>query len=248
MNFKKQVPNFITLLNLLSGIIAVMLAVEGKLMLAGIFVLVGIFFDFFDGLVARLLNVQSELGKQLDSLADMVTSGVAPGIILYQLLKNSSDVWNEKLTSSTSLFMDGLSYIPLIGLIFSLAAAYRLAQFNIDERQSSSFIGLPTPAATLFVISFPFIMHYSSCDIAIDLIHNKWLLIVATLLLSYLMNASLPLFALKLKDISWKNNAIIYIYLLVSLVLLITLKFIAVPIIIVLYIIFSLISNTLKKE
>ncbi|MFT7499049.1 MAG: CDP-diacylglycerol--serine O-phosphatidyltransferase, partial [Porticoccaceae bacterium] len=131
MNIKKQIPNFITLLNLLAGIIAVMLAVEGKLMLAGIFVLIGIFFDFFDGLVARLLKAQSELGKQLDSLADMVTSGVVPGIILYQLLKDTSGIWNEKALLATSFFTEGFSFLPLIGLVFSLAAAYRLANFNI---------------------------------------------------------------------------------------------------------------------
>jgi CDP-diacylglycerol--serine O-phosphatidyltransferase len=243
MNIKKQIPNFITLLNLLAGIIAVMLAVEGKLMLAGIFVLIGIFFDFFDGLVARLLKAQSELGKQLDSLADMVTSGVVPGIILYQLLKDTSGIWNEKALLATSFFTEGFSFLPLIGLVFSLAAAYRLANFNIDERQTSSFIGLPTPAATLFVISLPFIMHYSSCDMAVDLILNKWFLIGTTLVLSYLMNANLPLFALKLKDFSWKNNGIIYIFLLLSLVLLITLKFVAVPVIIVLYILFSVVKK-----
>jgi CDP-diacylglycerol--serine O-phosphatidyltransferase len=243
MNIKKQIPNFITLLNLLAGIIAVMLAVEGKLMLAGIFVLIGIFFDFFDGLVARLLKAQNELGKQLDSLADMVTSGVVPGIILYQLLKDTSGIWNEKALLATSFFTEGFSFLPLIGLVFSLAAAYRLANFNIDERQTSSFIGLPTPAATLFVISLPFIMHYSSCDMAVDLILNKWFLIGTTLVLSYLMNANLPLFALKLKDFSWKNNGIIYIFLLLSLVLLITLKFVAVPVIIVLYILFSVVKK-----
>ncbi|MFT7330741.1 MAG: CDP-diacylglycerol--serine O-phosphatidyltransferase [Roseivirga sp.] len=243
MNIKKQIPNFITLLNLLAGIIAVMLAVEGKLMLAGIFVLIGIFFDFFDGLVARLLKAQSELGKQLDSLADMVTSGVVPGIILYQLLKDTSGIWNEKALLATSFFTEGFSFLPLIGLVFSLAAAYRLANFNIDERQTSSFIGLPTPAATLFVISLPFIMHYSSSDMAVDLILNKWFLIGITILLSYLMNANLPLFALKLKDLSWKNNGIIYIFLLLSLVLLITLKFVAVPVIIVIYILFSVVKK-----
>ena len=247
MNIKRQIPNLITLLNLLSGIIAVMLAVEGKLMMAGVFVLIGIFFDFFDGLVARLLKVQSELGKQLDSLADMVTSGVVPGIILYQLLKDTSGIWNEKALLANSFFTEGFSYVPLIGLVFSLAAAYRLANFNIDERQTSSFIGLPTPAATLFVISLPFIMQYSSCELAVDLIQNKWFLIAVTLVLSYLMNANLPLFALKLKDLSWKNNAIIYIFLLVSILLLVTLKFVAIPLIIVLYILFSVVDNVLKK-
>ena len=154
----------------------------------------------------------------------------------------------KKVVSSTSFFTEGFSYVPLIGLIFSLAAGYRLANFNIDERQGTSFIGLPTPAATLFVISLPFIMKYSSVEYAIDFIQNKWFLIGITILLSYLMNANLSLFALKLKDLSWKNNAMIYIFLLLSIVLLITLKFVAVPVIIVLYILFSVVNTKIVKN
>lgn len=244
---KRHIPNIITLLNLLAGIIATMLAVEGNLMLAGVFVLIGIFFDFFDGLVARLLNVQSELGKQLDSLADMVTSGVVPGIVMYQLIKQSSDLWNEEGISSTSLFIDGISYLPLIGLLITLAAAYRLANFNIDERQTSSFIGLPTPANALFVLSLPFILHYNDIEFAKNCIQNKWFLIAVTLIGSYIMNAEIPLFSLKFKDFSFKNNAIKYIFIFASILLLIFLQFVAVPIIIVLYVLLSVIENVMKK-
>ena len=247
----KHIPNFITLLNLLAGTIAVILAVEGNLMLASIFVLIGVFFDFFDGLAARLLKVHSELGKQLDSFADMVTSGVVPGIILYKLLERTNPSWiANQISISDNMEWIGVKFgtVTLIGLLFTLAAAYRLANFNIDERQSDSFIGLPTPAATLVVISLPFILHYSSNDFAIELINNKWILIALTLVLSFLMNANLPLFGLKLKDLSWKNNAIVYIFLLVSLVLLIALKFVAVPLIIVLYVLFSVVGNMMKKE
>ena len=243
----KHIPNIITLLNLLAGIIAVMLAVEGNLVLAGVFVLIGIFFDFFDGFFARLLNVQGELGKQLDSLADMVTSGVVPGIIMYQLLKQSCIVWNEEGISSTSLFIDGISYLPLIGLLITLAAAYRLANFNIDARQTSSFIGLPTPAFALFVLSLPLILKYSDVTFANDLIANKWFLIAVTLIGSYLMNAELPLFSLKFKDYSFKNNAIKYIFILLSILLLIFLHFVAIPVIIVLYVLFSVVENLMKK-
>ncbi|AOW19524.1 CDP-alcohol phosphatidyltransferase family protein [Urechidicola croceus] len=248
MSIKKQIPNIITLLNLLSGTIAVMMAVEGKLVLAGIFVLIGIFFDFFDGLVARLLNVQSELGKQLDSLADMVTSGVVPGIVMYQLLRQTSDVWNNDTIPSTSLFMEGLSYLPLIGLIITLAAAYRLANFNIDSRQSTSFIGLPTPAMALFVLSLPLILNYENSNLVTNLIYNKWFLIAVTLIGSYLMNANLPLFSLKFKDYSLKNNTIKYLFIILSIILIIALKFVAIPVIIILYVVFSLIENVLKKS
>jgi CDP-diacylglycerol--serine O-phosphatidyltransferase len=244
---KRHIPNFITLLNLLAGVIATMLAVEGNLVMAGVFVLIGIFFDFFDGLAARLLNVQSELGKQLDSLADMVTSGVVPGIIMYQLLKQSCVIWNEARTATTSLFIDGISYLPLIGLIITLAAAYRLANFNIDERQTSSFIGLPTPAVALFVVSLPLILKYSDGEFAINLIKNQWFLIIVALVLSYLMNANIPLFSLKFKDFSFKSNAIKYIFVLLSIVLLIWLQFVAIPIIIVLYVVFSIIENLMKN-
>ncbi len=244
---KKHIPNIITLFNLLSGTIAVMLAVEGKLVLAGLFVLIGIFFDFFDGLVARILKVQSELGKQLDSLADMVTSGVVPGVIMYQLLKQSSDIWNEQGVLTTTLFIDGISYLPLIGLLITLAAAYRLANFNIDERQTSSFIGLPTPANALFVLSLPLILKYSNLEFANNLIHSTWFLIVVTLLGSYIMNAEIPLFSLKFKDFSFKNNAIKYIFLVLAVLLLIFFHFVAIPIIIVLYVLFSIVENMMKK-
>ena len=128
--------------------------------IAVLFVLLGIFFDFFDGLAARVLNVGSELGKQLDSLADMVTSGVAPGIIMYQLILNSMNqnsfatTFVEKGNIATWDFSD-IQLLPFIGFILPLAAAYRLANFNLDERQSTSFIGLPTPAMAIFVISLP---------------------------------------------------------------------------------------------
>lgn len=247
---KRHIPNLITLLNLLSGTFAVILAVEGSLVFAGVFVLVGIFFDFFDGLAARLLNVQSELGKQLDSLADMVTSGVVPGIILYKLLERSLPLWvTDYVVESDTVEFIEVIFQPfvLIGLIYTLAAANRLANFNIDERQTTSFIGLPTPAAALFVISLPFILRYSDWDFAKGLIDNQWFIIAVTLVLSFLMNANIPLFSLKFKDFSFKNNAIKYIFLLLVIVLLILLKFVAVPIIIVLYVLFSVVENVSKK-
>ncbi|MFK5878568.1 MAG: CDP-alcohol phosphatidyltransferase family protein [Flavobacteriaceae bacterium] len=243
---KKHIPNIFTLANLFSGTIAVINAVEGHLMIAGLFVLLGIFFDFFDGFFARLLKVPSELGKQLDSLADMVTSGVAPGIILMKLLEQTIAKDNV-IGIDLYIFGYEFEWIALIGLIFTLAAAYRLANFNIDERQTSSFIGLPTPAATLVVISLPFILEHSSAEIVESIVLTKWFLIGITLLLSFLMNANIPLFSLKFKDFSFKNNKIKYVFLLLSIALLVTLHFIAIPLVIFIYVLLSLVENGMKK-
>jgi len=253
MTIKKHIPNLITLLNLLSGTIAVYFAVKEQLVLAAFFVFLGIFFDFFDGFSARLLNVQGELGKQLDSLADVVTSGVVPGIVLFQLITKSlsKDKWNIGMNLITDVTnrnkFDATFFISIIGLLFTLGAAYRLAKFNIDERQTSSFIGLPTPAAALVVLSLPLILAYSNNEIADLLIGNLWFLIGLTVLLCYFMNAEIPLFSLKFKDYSWKNNRVKFSFIVITAITCILLKFIAIPIVIVLYVILSLIDTRYKR-
>ncbi|MDT0552252.1 CDP-alcohol phosphatidyltransferase family protein [Urechidicola vernalis] len=245
---RKHIPNLLTLLNLLAGIIAVIFAVEGYLIPAGILVLLGIFFDFFDGFVARLLGVQGELGKQLDSLADVVTSGVVPGIVMFQLLKTSIGGWDGISLMPSIFLQEGYSFLPFLGFVISLASAYRLANFNIDTRQSSSFIGVPTPANTIFVISLPFILSYGSNDFINDIILNKWFLIAVTLIGSYLMNADIPLFSLKFKDYSLKNNGIKYSFLGLSVLMIVLLQFVAVPLIIILYVLLSLLENSKKAN
>ncbi|MBI9042203.1 CDP-alcohol phosphatidyltransferase family protein [Lutibacter sp.] len=239
MNIKKSIPNILTLLNLLSGTIAVIFAVQGELVLAAYLVFLGIFFDFFDGFAARLLNVQGELGKQLDSLADVVTSGVVPGIVMFQLLKtkNTLEIFNTAIISWES---QKIEFLPYVGLLITLAAAYRLAKFNIDVRQTSSFIGLPTPAASLVVLSLPLILEFSSFDFAVSVIENKWVLVAVTLILSFLMNAEIPLFSLKFKKYTWKDNKIKFIFVAVTVLLVAVFQFIAIPIVILLYIFLSL--------
>ena len=227
---KRHIPNIITLCNLLCGCIAVIYAAKGDVYVAGGWVLSGIFFDFFDGFFARLLKVKSEIGLQLDSLADMVTSGVVPGITMYQMLQMSD------IMKSTNAWV---VYLPYIGFFITLASAYRLANFNIDTRQTTGFIGLPTPANTLFIISLAVIQSTGT----IALLHSTWVLLVITIMSSYLLNANLPLFALKFKDYSFKNNAVKYIFLAISVLLIAILKVIAVPIIILLYILLSLITK-----
>ncbi|EZH73135.1 phosphatidylserine synthase [Aquimarina atlantica] len=241
---KKQIPNFITLLNLFCGCIAVIFAVQGQLELTALFVMLGIGFDFFDGFAARILDVKSELGLQLDSLADMVTSGVAPGIVMYQLLSQvfgkpfyiAPGSWNsEQILASFDM-----SYVSLLGLLVTLASAYRLAKFNIDTRQTTSFIGLPTPANTLLIVSLPLILKFQQEPWILEIILTKWFLIGLTILSCYLLNAEIPLFALKFKTWGFAENKVRYIFIILTVILIVPLKFIAIPCVILLYILMSL--------
>lgn len=243
---KKHIPNLLTLGNLLCGTIALIFAVKGNYTTTAFLVILGIGFDFFDGFAARLLKVQGELGKQLDSLADMVTSGVVPGIVMLKLLEDSFAMSTVGFfgVSEDEILRGNL---PYVGLLLTLGACYRLAKFNIDERQSDSFIGLPTPAMCLFVVSLPLITSFVPQSFFVSLVMNKWFLISVTLLLTYLMNAELPLFSLKFKDFSFQKNITKYIFLAVSIILLVVFNFVAVPIIILLYILLSLGTNLMEK-
>lgn len=247
MNLTKHIPNLLTLGNLFCGTSAAIFAVKGDFFAAAFLVVLGIVFDFLDGFVARLLKVQGELGKQLDSLADMVTSGVVPGIVMLQMLVNAIDKDAVGYFGVDAYGKSG-SNLPYIGLLLTLAACYRLAKFNLDERQTDSFIGVPTPAMSLFVISLPLILEYTDYHVIIELIENKYFLIGITLVLSFLMNSEIPLFSLKFKNFGLKDNAIKYIFLLLSIILLIVVKIAAIPAIIVLYIVVSLIQNKLVNE
>lgn len=244
---KKQLPNLITLLNLLCGSIAVLFAVNGELVTTAIFVFLGIFFDFFDGLVARKLNVQSELGLQLDSLADMVTSGLVPGIVMFQLFNLADSTWIEFSYNATVGLSSSLaqnSFLPFFGLLITLASAYRLAKFNISTNQSDSFIGLPTPANTLLILSFPLILEFQNNDVINAIILNKWFLISITLLSACLMNANIKLLALKFKNFSFKDNSARFILIILAIILLVIFQFAAIPLIILTYIIISILNKS----
>jgi len=239
----KQIPNIITSLNLLCGCVAILFAVSGDLVTASFFVFTGIFFDFFDGLAARVLKAQSEVGLQLDSLADMVTSGVAPAIVMVQLLSLATTGSYFEITSvfAEEAWNAGwMQWVPLVGLLIAVGSAYRLAKFNVDTRQTSSFIGLPTPANTLLILSLPLILDYQSSEMARDIILNSWFLGGLTLLSCILLNAELPLFGLKFKTWDLKTNAMRYGFLALCLVAILLLHFIAIPVIIALYILISL--------
>ena len=238
----KQIPNILTSLNLLCGCVAVLFVVSGDLIVVAFFVVIGIIFDFLDGFAARLLKTQSKTGLQFDSLADMVTSGLVPGLVMLQLLNVS--IFGNTMTISETLSPSSLNnefsnYLPFVGLLVTVASGYRLAKFNIDIRQTDSFIGLPTPANTLLILSLPLILEFQNSHLIESVILNKWFLLGVILVSCILLNSKIHLFALKFKTWDFKNNAIRYVFLLLSLIALILMKFIAIPIIITLYIIIS---------
>jgi CDP-diacylglycerol--serine O-phosphatidyltransferase len=205
------------------------------------FVCLGIFFDFFDGFFARKFGVAGPLGVQLDSLADMVTSGVAPGYVMYQML--SFDGSFMKITNDLSFFQ-----VSFLGFIITLGACYRLANFNIDTRQSDSFIGLPTPANALFIMSLPLVIEECHFLTLSELLNIKWVLLAITLLSAYVMNAEIPLFSLKIKNFSFQKYKLQIGFLVLSIVMIATLQYLAIPLIIMTYVLLSVANNMLAKK
>ena len=248
----KYIPNALTLLNLFCGCVAVIFTVNNNFVAASLFVFLGIFFDFFDGFAARKLHVQSALGVQLDSLADMVTSGLVPGIVMYKLLEMTLDLptlvsFDNDWNSTMKFYGFKVPLLPFLGFFITLASAYRLAKFNIDEDQQTYFKGLPTPANTLLIVSLPLILEFQNSDLINSIIVNKWFLIVLTAISCFMLNSTVKLFALKFKDWSFKANATRYIFMILCVILLIVLKFAAIPLIILLYISMSVLDNVASK-
>jgi len=217
--FKKNLPNAITCANLFSGCIGIVFAFKGHLETTAYFVILSGIFDFFDGMVARLLNVKSAIGKDLDSLADMVSFGFLPGVIMFHLLK-ASDYSSE--------------YLPYLGFIITVFSAIRLAKFNNDSRQTEDFIGLNTPMNTLFICSLPFIAHDYP-----QIISSSILLIAITAIISFLLVSEIKIFSLKFSNLSWAKNKIKFIFLMLSAILIAFLQFAAIPFVLVLYIALS---------
>jgi CDP-diacylglycerol--serine O-phosphatidyltransferase len=232
---RRYIPNGITCLNLLTGCIAIVLALKGEVVTACWLVLLAAVFDFGDGMAARILRAPSEIGKQLDSLGDMVSFGVLPGVIMLKLLERA-------LVGETAVDYNNLTPMLAYGaFLISVFSGLRLAKFNIDTRQTTSFIGLPTPACTLLVASLPLIIANDRFGVA-PLILQPATLLVLTVLLSYLLVAELPLFALKFKNLRWGDNKIRFIFVICALVLALALQWAAVPLIILLYILLSIYS------
>jgi CDP-diacylglycerol--serine O-phosphatidyltransferase len=247
----KQIPNLFTLLNLFFGCIAIIFILQTsrdvvyingetglteiglpeKITWGCLFIFLAAIVDFLDGFVARLFKATSPMGEQLDSLADVVSFGVAPGMILYQLLRISFAGQEDGLDISVGWLLPAL--------IIPCAAAWRLAKFNIDEGQQMSFRGLPTPSAGLVVASLPLIAFYDQFGLA-GIIYNQWFLYAIILLLSFLMVSNIPLMGLKFKDFSIKNNLPKFLLIVIAIVSAILLKWLAIPAIILAYVILSL--------
>lgn len=234
---RKQLPNIISCLNAFCGAMAITQIAEGQYIYASALILLAAIFDFFDGMVARLLKVSSPMGTQLDSLSDVISFGVAPAYLALKWISYQNAI---------------LYFIPLVMVPFSV---YRLAKFNLDERQTTGFIGLPTPANALFWLSIPLIEWQVNEGLAnaftnqlFDGLNQPLLLIALSLILSFLLISELPLLALKFKNLSWKDNQWRYILIALSLLNFMTFGFGAIPIILILYLIISVINTITSKR
>lgn len=229
----KHLPNTITSLNLVCGCLSIIAALQGELTHASMFIGIAAVLDFFDGFVARALKAYSEIGKQLDSLADVVSFGVAPGMIFFTLAGQCF---------STQGFCINM-YIPFLIPIFS---AVRLANFNIDTRQSDSFIGVPTPANAMFIASIPFILQNDSYEVS-ALLQHPYFLTVFPFISAYMLVAELPLLALKFKNFGWKGNEFRFILIVSSVLSIVLFQYLGIAIAIILYILISIIYNLTHK-
>jgi CDP-diacylglycerol--serine O-phosphatidyltransferase len=230
---KQHIPNAVTSLNLVFGCLSILQSFEHNLVLAAAFIGAAAVMDFFDGFVARLLGVQGELGKQLDSLADVVSFGVAPGFILFHL--------------GSTCFGPGFCINQYTFLLIPVFSALRLAKFNLDTRQTDRFIGLPTPANAMFMASLPLIVEYNQIGLA-EVIQHRYFLTYLPLLSAYLLVAELPLIALKFKHLKWSGNEFRFILILLVMVNLILFKFAGVAISIIVYILLSVIEHYTQKS
>lgn len=226
----RHIPNLTTCCNLFAGCIATVMAFRGNYEAATLFIILGAIFDFFDGMLARLFHVSGPLGKELDSLADDITFGLAPSAIVFSLFQE---------VNYPDFLMPVAGYFPYTAFIIAVFSALRLAKFNIDPRQSSSFIGLPTPANALFWGSLVVGGH----DFLTSSTFNALYLFLLVILMSWLLVAEVPMFSLKFKNLSWKSNKVSYIFLLVCIPLLVCLRISGFAAIIAWYILLSLLTK-----
>lgn len=259
-----NLANLFTAFNLLSGIISIVLALHGRIDLAPFFILLAFLFDFLDGFIARKMGTTGPLGVQLDSLADMVTFGVAPGMIVmvlmvmdvpafisnhhYELIQFEFNYWLESIIAGNTDY-----YLPLAALVIPFFSLFRLAKFNIDTRQTTSFLGLPTPAHTAFYLSFPLVLSFDHMTVKENWDSLWWLfdqhfLLVVAVVFSVMLVTEIPLFSLKLKSFGWKGNQVRYSFLLISLVFILLFGFWAFSLIVFLYLILSIVENSIVKK
>jgi CDP-diacylglycerol---serine O-phosphatidyltransferase len=254
VSIRHYIPNALTCSNLVCGCLGLVAVLEGNLIWAPYLIWLAGLFDFLDGFMARQLKVSSPIGGELDSLADMVTFGVLPAMVLFAMLRNPGALSGEMPgMAMPGMAMPGVAtpgwdlpgWVPYLAFVVAIYSALRLAKFNVDTRQTTSFIGVPTPANALLISSFPLIVQQ----------HPDWtfmwhpaFLLAVAFGMSFLLVAEIPLFALKFKDFSWRSNRIKYIFLLLSLLLIIFFKFVAIPLIILLYVLLSLLTKEPEHE
>lgn len=239
MTWKQNIPNALTAFNLVAGLIAITLVLDGNLVMASLFIFLSALFDYLDGTVARLLDLRSELGKQLDSLADLVSFGVVPGLIMFHLLSAGCD-------GSCNL-LERYHITPYFALLIPVCSAFRLAKFNIDLRQEEHFIGLPVPANAIFFASIPLILYSQTnqftlipLDFFTGFFSNTRVLAILTVLFSYLLVSDFLLFSMKFKKMTWKGNEVRYSFLILSVIYLVLFSLGAIPLIILTYFVLSL--------
>jgi CDP-diacylglycerol--serine O-phosphatidyltransferase len=236
---KRNIPNLITLANLTCGLFAIIFSFQGNLTTASLCIFLGAFLDFFDGLAARLLKVSGEFGKQLDSIADMVTFGVAPGFILFHFMfyLNNDMIFRHSMENSSFFFPASLA------LLIPIFSAYRLANFNVDSNQTNSFIGLPTPALAIFIAAIPHI-DFNRFPMFTDI----QLLAILAIIMPLLLVVKMPLFSLKLsrdERVNSRLNIFRILLILAGVILFFVFQFAAIPFIVILYLILSLLNNIL---
>lgn len=231
---KQHIPNAVTCLNLFSGCLGIVFAFNGELIFASYAILIAAAFDFLDGMLARMLKAYSELGKQLDSLADMVSFGVLPSVIIYQLFLSSTPI-------------PSFSWINYSAFIIAVFSGLRLAKFNIDTRQSENFIGLPTPANALLIAAFPIMLEEENL-LFMNYFMNPYALLIFSILMSFLLISEIPLISLKFKTANFSENIFRYILIGSSLVLILLFQFAATPIILVLYLLISILQTKQKTR
>lgn len=235
MAVKKYVPHIITCCNLVSGCISLMEAMKENWTAAAICIIVSAVFDFFDGFFARLFKAKSSIGKELDSLADIVSFGLAPGMILYTWLTHClMDIRPSAINGFTK-------FLPMLALLVPVLSAVRLAKFNTDSEQEVEFVGLPTPANAFFLGFLP------QAAAKVALLNNFWVVLGLTVLFALLLLIPIPMFSLKFRNLKWKGNEVRYILIIIAVILIPLLRFGAFPLIILTYLFLSFLLDIIHK-
>jgi CDP-diacylglycerol---serine O-phosphatidyltransferase len=242
---RKNIPNFITCLNVVSGSLAVLFAIKGQLTVSVILIMAAAIFDFFDGMAARLLKAYSPMGKELDSLADMISFGLAPGTLMMVMMEYALFGTNVRAESFVGLSIWELTCISST-LLIPVFSALRLAKFTIHIRQTESFIGLPTPANALLIAALALITEHGRFDILDAFILQPVVLLSITVAMSLLLVSELPMFSLKFKNLSWADNKVRFIFLAISAILILAFNIYGIAAAIVSFILISILLH-LKK-